>query len=64
MIDPENLRKELKKWEEHQRGPMDFVKEHRDSIKALPLYGKPSIDDMYALEVILNRAFVGLSAAL
>lgn len=61
LIDPANLRKELRKWKEHQREPIEFVRKYEHDIRLLSLYDKLSVEDMKALESVLSDAFVGLS---
>jgi hypothetical protein len=59
LINPENLRKELKKFDEHVLKPTDFVRlNERDIRKNCPLYDKPNTSDLRALEGVLSESFL------
>jgi len=58
LIDPENLKKELKNYREHVLEPIHFIWSARDKIKKCALYEKPSFSDLEGLEEVLTESFL------
>ena len=58
LINPENLRKELKKFDEHVLIPTRFARLNESKIKEYPLFNKPNIADLRALEDVLSESFL------
>jgi hypothetical protein len=58
LIDPQNLRKELRGYREHILEPIHFMWTHEQSIKKYPLYEKPNFSDLSGLEDVLTESFL------
>jgi hypothetical protein len=59
LINPENLRKELKKFDEHVLKPARFARlNEKGIISRCLLYDKPNAADLRALEGVLSESFL------
>jgi hypothetical protein len=58
LMNAQNLTKEFKKFREHLLQPVRFMWDHRDTLETLPLFDKPTVGDMGALEELLVESFL------
>jgi hypothetical protein len=58
LIDPQNLRKELKKYQEHVLDPVHFMWSKQDQIDRCSLFEKPNVEDLKGLEDVLTNSFL------
>jgi len=59
LINPENLRKELQKFDEHVLKPTSFARLNEQDInEKCSLYDKPNTADLRALEGVLSESFL------
>jgi hypothetical protein len=50
LINPNNNQKELDKYYEHVHGPFKWFMRHEAAMQAFPLYDKPNVEDLRALD--------------
>ena len=58
ILETQNLTKEFKKFREHLLQPVRFMRQHHERLRNLPLFDRPTVGEMAALEDLLVESFL------